>query len=87
EAPPPMAVQRAAKATWERFPDGRLNYGATEEAAREIALRHGGGWDVNLIAAAYREQMGARLDALSGSKLEKSWKGFCEAFFARRGRP
>jgi hypothetical protein len=86
-APPPMAVQRAAKATWERFPDGRLNYGATEEAAREIALRHGGGWDVNLIAAAYREQMGARLDALSGSKLEKSWKGFCEAFFARRGRP
>jgi hypothetical protein len=87
EAPPPMAVQRAAKATWERFPIGRLNYGATEEAAREIALRHGGGWDVNLIAAAYREQMGARLDALSGSKLEKSWKGFCEAFFARRGRP
>jgi hypothetical protein len=86
-APPPMAVQRAAKATWERFPIGRLNYGATEEAAREIALRHGGGWDVNLIAAAYREQMGARLDALSGSKLEKSWKGFCEAFFARRGRP
>lgn len=87
EAPPPLAVQRPAKATWDRFPVGRLNYGATEEAAREIALRHGGGWDVNLIAAAYREQMGARLDALSGSKLEKSWKGFCEAFSARRGRP
>lgn len=87
EAPPPLAVQRPAKATWDRFPVGRLNYGATEEVAREIALRHGGGWDVNLIAAAYREQMGARLDALSGSKLEKSWKGFCEAFFARRGRP
>jgi hypothetical protein len=87
EAPPSMAVQRAVKATWDRFPVGRLSYGATEEAAREIALRHGGGWDVNLIAAAYRDQMGARLDALNGSKLEKSWKGFCEAFLARRGRP
>ena len=50
-------------------------------------LRHGGGWDVDLIADAYREAMGDRLDSLSGAKLEKSWKGFCEAFFARRGRP
>lgn len=72
---------------WDRFPAGRLNYGRTEEAAREIALRYGGGWDVNLIAAAYREHMGERLASLSGAKLERSWKGFCEAFFSRRGRP
>lgn len=72
---------------WDKFPAGYLDYGSTEQAARKIAVEFGGGWDVNLIAQAYREQMGARLDALSGSKLEKSWKGFCESFFARRGRP
>lgn len=75
------------KAAWERFPSGCLDYGLTEKLAREIAVRHGGGWDVNLIAQAYREHMGARLESLTGAKLEKSWKGFCESFFARRGRP
>lgn len=81
----------AASATetelWARFPRGRLHFGTTEQAAREIGLRHGGGWDVDLIAEAYREHMGTRLNTLSGSKLEKSWKGWCEAFFNRRGRP
>ena len=48
---------------------------------------HGGGWDRDLIAAAYREQMGARLEGLTGQKLLKSWTGFCQAFAARRGRP
>ncbi len=72
---------------WARFPRGKLHFGVTEQAARAIGLRHGGGWDVDLIADAYRETMGDRLESLSGSKLEKSWKGFCEAFFARRGRP
>ena len=76
-----------AAAPWARFPRGRLHFGTTEQAARAIGLRHGGGWDVDLIADAYREAMGDRLDSLSGAKLEKSWKGFCEAFFARRGRP
>lgn len=72
---------------WAHFPSGKLHFGATEQAARAIGLRHGGGWDVDLIADAYREAMGDRLKGLSGTKLEKSWKGFCEAFFARRGRP
>jgi hypothetical protein len=72
---------------WARFPRGKLHFGTTEQAARAIGLRHGGGWDVDLIADAYREAMGDRLESLSGAKLEKSWKGFCEAFFARRGRP
>ncbi len=72
---------------WARFPRGKLHFGVTENAAREIGLRHGGGWDVDLIADAYREHMGDRLNTLSGSKLEKSWKGFCEAFLTRRGRP
>jgi hypothetical protein len=83
---PPLPSPKAP-ALWSRFPEGRLNYGQTEEAARAIALRCGGGWDVNLIAEAYRKHMGERLASLTGAKLEKSWKGFCEAFFARRGRP
>jgi cytoplasmic iron level regulating protein YaaA (DUF328/UPF0246 family) len=56
-------------------------------AFRKIGQLYGGGWDVDIIADAYREQMGDRLKVLNGAKLEKSWKGFCEAFFARRGRP
>lgn len=87
-APAPASRRSAQKAlAWSKFPEGYLNYGPTEEAAREIALECGGGWDVNLIADAYRQQMGDRLAVLSGNKLEKSWRGFCESFFARRGRP
>lgn len=92
-APQPKATGKIARqpataaSAWDKFPSGYLNYGTTEEAARTIALECGGGWDVNLIADAYRQQMGDRLGALSGSKLEKSWRGFCESFFARRGRP
>ena len=67
------------------FPRGSLQYGAG--VFGEIARTHGGGWDRDLIAGAYREQMGARLDALTGQKLVKSWTGFCQAFAARRGRP
>jgi hypothetical protein len=72
---------------FDRFPDGQLHFGATQEALREIGRRHGGGWDVDMIASAYREQMGGRLKSLSGSKLEKSWTGFCQSFASRRGRP
>jgi len=83
------AASRAKTATgaWDRFPPGFLDYGVTELAAREIAIRHGGGWDVNVIADAFRQQMGDRLPSLRGPKLEKSWKGFCESFYSRRGRP
>lgn len=86
-SPAPPSAVNTVRRLWDHFPSGCLNYGATEEAARAIALRHGGGWDVNLIAEAYRKHMGPRLASLSGAKLEWSWKGFCEAFFARRGRP
>ncbi len=84
----PAAPSRAvAPGLWDVFPAGRLHFGATERAAREIGQALGGGWDVDLIADAYRAHMGERLALLSGAKLEKSWRGFCEAFFARRGRP
>jgi len=86
----PVRTKRtiAAPATpWEKFPEGSLRYGTAEGAFRDVALRYGGGWDMDLIADAYRQQMGDRLGLLRGAKLEKSWRGFCEAFLARRGRP
>jgi hypothetical protein len=67
------------------FPEASLHY--AQGPFGEIARVHGGGWDRDLIAAAYREQMGERLGGLSGAKLIKSWTGFCQAFAARRGRP
>ena len=92
--PPPLpAVQRMATrhslATTsggaDRFPSGSLQYGPGPFG--EIARTHGGGWDRDLIATAYRAQMGERLEGLTGQKLVKSWTGFCQAFAARRGRP
>ncbi|WP_054948376.1 RepB family plasmid replication initiator protein [Novosphingobium sp. KN65.2] len=68
-----------------KFPSGSLKYG--EEALASIARSVGGGWDIDIIAAAYREQMGERLVKLKDAKLIASWTGFCESFLARRGRP
>lgn len=84
KAPRPVA---APAGPWEKFPEGSLRYGSAEAAFRDVALRYGGGWDMDVMADAYRQQMGSRLGALRGAKLEKSWRGFCEAFLARRGRP
>lgn len=67
------------------FPSGSVKYGAEE--FYDIGKACGGGWDVDMIAEAYRKEMGDRLARLTGNKLERSWKGFCEAYFARRGRP
>ena len=83
-SPPPAP---AKDTLWSQFPSGHLRFGETEDAARKVGQEHGGGWDVDLIAEAYRAHMGDRLALLSGAKLEKSWRGFCEAFLARRGRP
>lgn len=67
------------------FPQGTIRFNAEGLAA--IARSHGGGWDIDLIADAYRQQMGDRLVKLKGAKLTSSWTGFCESFVARRGRP
>jgi hypothetical protein len=69
-----------------RFPEGSLHFGADAEFFGRIAVEHGGGWDRNIIASAYREQMGPRLARLKGEKLAKSFEGFCNAFVAQRGR-
>jgi hypothetical protein len=67
------------------FPSGSLRYG--EEKLASIARSAGGGWDIDIIADAYRNQMGERLHKLKGAKLVASWTGFCESYHARRGRP
>ena len=65
------------------FPSGTIRYDA--EIA-SVARQYGGGWDVDMIAAAFRETMGERLGKLRGTKLIASWKGFCESWVTRRGK-
>jgi len=67
------------------FPRGTLQYG--EEELLAIGRAHGGGWDINMIADAYRAHMGERLEKVRGAKMLASWKGFCEGWVNRRGRP
>jgi hypothetical protein len=78
----PASVTLASNYT---FPTGSLRFAPGPFGA--IAIEHGGGWDRDVIADAYRSQMGERLLKLTGVKLIKSWIGFCQAFAARRGRP
>lgn len=67
------------------FPDGSLTFGEREEQFAKIARTEGGGWDVDVIADAYRAAMGERLPKLKGEKLLTSWRGFCMRFAAQRG--
>src|SRR3546814_6474245 len=58
------------------LPQGTIRFNAEGLAA--IARTHGGGWDIDLIADAYRQQMGDRLAKLNGAKLTSSWTGRSE---------
>jgi len=51
-----------------------------------IARELGGGWDIDLIADAFREHLGARLDRLAGKSLNAAWEGFCRSYAERRPR-
>lgn len=66
------------------FPTGSIRFGAEELYA--VGRSQGGGWDVDLIAQAFRAQMGERLVKLRGAKLISAWTGFCEGWVTRRGR-
>ncbi len=81
----PTRANETSDSTELHFPNGSIQYG--EEKLAAIARTSGGGWDIDIIADAYRSQMGERLKKLSGAKLIASWTGFCESFLARRGRP
>ena len=47
----------------------------TQMTDAAIGRSAGGGWDIDLIADAYRAQMGERLAKLKGAKLIASWTG------------
>lgn len=79
------APDSTPRAKFASFPSGSLKYGSEE--FYDIGKTYGGGWDVDMIATAYRDNMGERLHRISGRALEKSWKGWCESYSARRGRP
>ncbi|WP_068089563.1 replication initiation protein [Novosphingobium rosa] len=79
------APDRKPRGKFESFPSGSLRYGGPE--FYEIGRLHGGGWDVDQIADSFRSEMGERLRLLRGIKLERSWTGYCQSFFSRRGRP
>lgn len=79
------APDRGPREKFAAFPSGSLRYRGEE--FHKIGLAHGGGWDVDGIAEAYRKEMGDRLASLKGVKLERSWRGFCESYSSRRGRP
>lgn len=83
--PPAPQAQIVKKASELTFPSGTLRFGHDE--LLEIGRNYGGGWDVDLIAGGFRDHMGDRLQKLRGAKLLAAWKGFCEGWFNRRGRP
>ncbi|RIA46400.1 replication initiator protein [Hephaestia caeni] len=68
------------------FPSGTLHF-CSDQRLLTIVADYGGGWDKDLVASAYRETMGSRLESLTGQALYKSWEGFCKSFVGRRGRP
>lgn len=67
------------------FPSGSLSFGDTEKPFRLIARSHGGGYDIDNIADAYRHQVGSALQSLSGARLLNSFEAFCRSYAARRG--
>lgn len=68
------------------FPNGSLSFGGeAERLFRQIAREHGGGYDIDLIASAYRSQVGDSLPTLHGPRLEKSFRMFCISYAERRG--
>lgn len=83
--PAPRAAITGRKPEEETFPSGTLRFGNDDLLA--IGAQHGGGWDVDLIADGFRAHMGERLEKLRGTKMLAAWKGFCEGWFNRRGRP
>lgn len=82
---PQREAEERASLEDQGFPSGSLRFGSAD--LLRIAQDCGGGWDVDLIADGYRQQMGSRLEKLRGTKLAASWKGFCEGWVNRRGRP
>lgn len=83
---PTVIIPDISKTPLSAFPDGSLSFGGdAERLFRQIAREHGGGYDVDLIADAYRSLVGDKLPMLAGPRLEKSFRMFCVSYAARRG--
>lgn len=80
-APPPPSPVLERR----RFPDGSLQF-CGDNRLLSIVRDEGGGWDKDLIADAYRVQMSAKLEKLTGEALYKSFEGFCRGFVRIRGK-
>lgn len=68
----------------DRFPNGTLSFGDVEKPFRLIAREHGGGYDIDNIADAYRAHVGSALDNLVGARLLRSFQAFCVSYAGRR---
>lgn len=79
----PMPAPRIT--TRKLFPTDSLHF-CGDQTILTIVSDFGGGWDKDLVAEAYRKQMGPKLETLSGQALYKSWEGFCKGFVKARGR-
>lgn len=67
-----------ARLTREEFPKGNISF---SDPWRQIARQHGGGWDINMIADAFRLSPGANA---TGERLVKAFTGFCQKWAANR---
>ena len=85
--PAPRKAVARSKPAEVTFPRGSLRYGEHESEFLSIGRQYGGGWDVDMMADGFRAQLGERLEKLRGAKLAAAWKGFCEGWVNRRGRP
>ena len=81
EQPVAAAAPLATEVT---FPTGTLHYEIGDRAEfQRIALEHGRGYDIDVIAAAYRNMLGGDLERMTGRPLLNSFAGFCKKFTPR----
>ncbi len=67
------------------FPTGSLRYGRREQPFLEIGREKGGGWDIDEMAAAYRNTYGEAMKYRADADVLRSWEGFVVSYVAKRG--
>ncbi len=78
--PPPAVTPKAVKSASVPFPERAISY---SEPWRALALKHGGGWDIEEIATAFRASPAA---SQKGERLIKAFTTFCEKWAENRRR-
>jgi len=67
------------------FPEGSLRYGQREKRFYAVGLERGGGFDVDMMADAYRKRFGEQMQNRAEDDVLRSWEGFCRSYAAARG--